>query len=200
MELCTSPAISNLPQKSFFAPSSSPLRSTASLLPKKTTISYRKSGLLHFSSPLLRATTSEETSTRIDGKSGEAPDGLITMEETPANEISGPYETRPSEASTESPTGEQIQIFELLDKLNLDSEDTYPLLLYGGGALVVLWLVSALIGAVDSIPLFPKLLEIVGLGYTVWFSSRYLIFKKNREELFAKIEELKQEVLGLSDE
>lgn len=42
----------------------------------------------------------------------------------------------------------------------------------------------------------PKLLEVVGLGYIVWFSTRYLIFKKNREELSAKIEELKQQVLG----
>ncbi|XP_043712568.1 protein CURVATURE THYLAKOID 1D, chloroplastic-like isoform X2 [Telopea speciosissima] len=196
MELCTSLAISNLSQKRLFAPSSSPLGFTASLPPKKTTISYRNSGLLNFSSPLLRATTSEETSTRIDGKSREESDGVITMEETPANGIRGPYEGMPSEESKEAPTGEQMQIFELLDKLNLDSEDTSPLLLYGSGALVVLWLTSALVGAVDSIPLFPKLLEVVGLGYTIWFSYRYLIFKKNREELFAKIEELKQEILG----
>ncbi|MQL41646.1 hypothetical protein EI012_27460, partial [Escherichia coli] len=44
--------------------------------------------------------------------------------------------------------------------------------------------------------LFPKLLEVVGLGYTVWFSSRYLLFKKNRDELAAKIEKLKEQVLG----
>ncbi|KAJ4964498.1 hypothetical protein NE237_024437 [Protea cynaroides] len=201
MELCTSRVISNLPQRRPFAPCPSPLRSTAYLLtPKKTTISYRKSGLLHFSTPLLRATTSEEISTSIDGKSGEVPDGVITVEETPANKASGPYEAMPLEASKEAPTGEQLQIFEFLDKLNLDSEDAYPLLLYGSGSLVVLWLASALVGAIDSIPLFPKLLEIVGLGYTIWFSSRFLIFKKNRDEFFAKIEELKREVLGSTED
>ncbi|KAE8718531.1 hypothetical protein F3Y22_tig00110013pilonHSYRG00484 [Hibiscus syriacus] len=42
---------------------------------------------------------------------------------------------------------------------------------YGSGALVALWLASALVGAIDSIPLFPKLLEVVGLGYTFWFTS-----------------------------
>ncbi|XWS41640.1 hypothetical protein CRYUN_Cryun17cG0099500 [Craigia yunnanensis] len=47
---------------------------------------------------------------------------------------------------------------------------------------------------------FPKLMEVVGLGYSFWFSSRYLLFKKNREELAAKIEELKQQVLGSDDE
>ncbi|XP_043698946.1 protein CURVATURE THYLAKOID 1D, chloroplastic-like isoform X2 [Telopea speciosissima] len=194
MDICTSSAISNLLQHRLFAQSHSPLLSTASLSPKKTTISLRKSGFLHFSTPLLRAMISEETSTSLDEKSGEVPDGVITMEETPANEATS------SEASKELPTEEQMQIFEVLDKLNLDSEDTYSLLLYGCGALVVLWLTSALVGAIDSIPVFPKLLEIVGLGYTIWFISRYLIFKKNREEMFAKIEELKEEVLGSTDD
>lgn len=98
----------------------------------------------------------------------------------------------------------------LIDWLQLDNDDSYVFLLYGGGALVTLWLASAIIGAIDSIPLvcypsrfyvclliynckycpfagilmmliiwhqFPKLMEVVGLGYTIWFSSRYLIFK-----------------------
>ncbi|XP_062086103.1 uncharacterized protein LOC133792202 [Humulus lupulus] len=61
--------------------------------------------------------------------------------------------------------------------LQFESEDTYSFLLFGGGALLTLLLASAVVGAIDSIPVFPKLLEIVGLGYTVWFASRYLIFK-----------------------
>ncbi|XP_062119526.1 protein CURVATURE THYLAKOID 1D, chloroplastic-like [Humulus lupulus] len=75
----------------------------------------------------------------------------------------------------------------LVDKMRFESEDTYSFLLFGGGALLTLWLASAVVGAIDSIPVFPKLLEIVGLGYTVWFASRYLIFKKRREELIACI-------------
>ena len=35
----------------------------------------------------------------------------------------------------------------------LDSEDAYSIILYGSGALVALWLTSALVGAIDSIPL-----------------------------------------------
>lgn len=79
--------------------------------------------------------------------------------------------------------------------------------MYGGAAVVALWLTSAIVGAIDSIPLvciklqmsifhtgiqlrnansylfdsflwqFPKVLEVIGLGYTVWFTSRYLLFK-----------------------
>lgn len=78
----------------------------------------------------------------------------------------------------------------------------------------------------------PNVLELVGLGYTIWFSSRYLIFKvsilkmiitssiwnlsvcftgqrlkpiltclqKNRDELVAKVEQIKQQVLGSKGE
>ncbi|CAI0474348.1 unnamed protein product [Linum tenue] len=90
---------------------------------------------------------------------------------------------------------------EFLSDLNLkfDSEDTVSLVIYGSGALLALWLTSAVVSAVDSIPLFPKLMEVVGLGYTFWFTTRYLLFKKNREELATKVEELKQQVLGTKD-
>jgi len=32
-------------------------------------------------------------------------------------------------------------------------------------------------------PQLPKLMELVGLGYTAWFVYRYLLFKDSREEL-----------------
>lgn len=40
-----------------------------------------------------------------------------------------------------------------IDSLQLDNDDAYVFLLYGSGALVTLWLASAIIGAIDSIPL-----------------------------------------------
>ena len=36
--------------------------------------------------------------------------------------------------------------------MQLDSDDTYSILVYGTGALVALWLSSAVVGAIDSIP------------------------------------------------
>ncbi|KAL9245604.1 hypothetical protein vseg_019233 [Gypsophila vaccaria] len=83
--------------------------------------------------------------------------------------------------------------------IQLDSEDSFILLLYGGGSFVALWLLTAIVGAIDTIPVVPKLMEVVGLGYSLWFTSRYLLFKKNRKELSAKIVELKREVLGSDD-
>lgn len=56
-------------------------------------------------------------------------------------------------------------------------EDKPTVLLYGGGAIVALWLTSVVVGAINAVPLLPKILELVGLGYTGWFVYRYLLFK-----------------------
>ncbi|WOL08763.1 nucleolin 1-like [Canna indica] len=88
------------------------------------------------------------------------------------------------------------------DNVETDSrgQGTYTNLYYGAGALVALWTTSAIISAVDSIPLFSKLMEVVGLGFTLWFSSRYLLFKENRDELFSKIDDLKEKMFGTDDD
>ena len=90
-------------------------------------------------------------------------------------------------------------------------EDKPTVLLYGGGAIVALWLTSVVVGAINAVPLvmimclafcvcwcalrsefsglirrpwctwlsmqLPKIMELVGLGYTGWFVYRYLLFK-----------------------
>jgi hypothetical protein len=49
------------------------------------------------------------------------------------------------------------------------------------------------------IPL-PKVMELIGLGYTGWFAYRYLLFKSNRKELVSEIEELKSKITGSTDD
>ncbi|KAI8564946.1 hypothetical protein RHMOL_Rhmol03G0222600 [Rhododendron molle] len=97
-------------------------------------------------------------------------------------------------------------------------EDKYMLILYGGGAIVALWLSSIVVDAINSVPLIsvvkfhytvlkyflstvtynqlPRITELVGLGYTGWFVYRYLLFKSNRNELAAEIEALKKKIAG----
>ncbi|KAK6258810.1 Cyanobacterial aminoacyl-tRNA synthetase [Theobroma cacao] len=210
MELCTSltQPISTLPAVRFLTPTLS--------LPSKTPLSLHqpplsrssarglRSRVLYFNSPLPKATTSEETSSTGPNRFfGDDRDGVVTLEEVPALEKNKYNEKLPpEEPKEESGVDVESQIFQFLENLKakLDSEDANSIILYGSGALVALWLASAVVSAIDSIPLFPKLMEIVGLGYSLWFGSRYLLFKKNREELAAKIEDLKQEVLGSDDD
>ncbi|KAL6338983.1 hypothetical protein AAG906_024134 [Vitis piasezkii] len=170
---------------------------------KQSPISRTSPGSLYFNNPLLRASISEGSSSGADQYIGEERDSVLVMEDIPATEENVYNEVIPTEAPIEdSQVEEQTVAFEFLDNLNIkfDSEDPYSIFLYGTGALTALWFASAIVGAIDSIPIFPKLMEIVGLGYTLWFSARYLIFKQNRDELAAKIEELKQQVLGSEDE
>ncbi|KAB2056416.1 hypothetical protein F383_02316 [Gossypium arboreum] len=75
-------------------------------------------------------------------------------------------------------------------------EDKTTVVLYGGGALVAVWLSSILIGAINSVPLLPKIMELVGVGYTGWFIYRYLLFKSSRKELATDIEALKNKITG----
>ncbi|KAK4344948.1 hypothetical protein RND71_035124 [Anisodus tanguticus] len=72
-------------------------------------------------------------------------------------------------------------------------EDKSTVLLYGGGTIIAIWLSSIVVGAINSVPLvmsssrgnnllqkceLPKVLELVGLGYTGWFVYGYLLFKE----------------------
>ncbi|KAL2336117.1 hypothetical protein Fmac_010563 [Flemingia macrophylla] len=75
-------------------------------------------------------------------------------------------------------------------------ENKSTVLLYGGGALVAVWLSSILVSAINSVPLLPKIMELVGLGYTGWFVYRYLLFKSSRKELATDIDALKKKITG----
>ncbi|KAK2656554.1 hypothetical protein Ddye_009606 [Dipteronia dyeriana] len=207
MELCTvQAAVSYLPNNHRFltAKYHALVRTRNSLFLKQTSLSRFGYGLpsriVYYTNPLPRA-TSEEASNGANQYVGDKRDSVVILEDVPPAERNVYSESLPTELpKEESPVDEQTN--ELLDNLNIkfDSEDTYSILIFAGGALVSLWLAFAVVGAIDSIPLFPKLMEVVGLGYTFWFTSRYLVFKKNRDELAAKIEELKQQVLGSNDD
>ena len=64
------------------------------------------------------------------------------------------------------------------------------------GGIVALWLASTVIGALNSIPLLPKVFELVGLTYSAWFTYRYLLFKSSREELVEDSDSLKKKISG----
>ncbi|CAN6167253.1 unnamed protein product [Urochloa humidicola] len=81
----------------------------------------------------------------------------------------------------------------------LDSDKSYSVLVYGTSALVAIWISSIVVSALDSVPLVPQVMEVVGLGFTIWFTSRYLIFKENRDELITRVSSIKNQILGSHD-
>ncbi|CAI5492900.1 unnamed protein product [Closterium sp. Naga37s-1] len=86
---------------------------------------------------------------------------------------------------------------ELVDvaKSKWETVENKPLVaLYAGGAVVGLWITSAILGAIDSIPLVPGFLKLVGTVYTGWFAYRYLIFEASRKELSEKVADLVSQI------
>lgn len=60
---------------------------------------------------------------------------------------------------------------------------------YVVGAVVVLTVLRAIVSAIDSLPILPGALELIGLGYTAWFIWRYVLFRESRTELLEEIED-----------
>ncbi|KAK4742739.1 hypothetical protein SAY87_000740 [Trapa incisa] len=99
-------------------------------------------------------------------------------------------------SSDESATIDANELFTDLKEKWDAVENKSTIILYGGGAIVAVWLSSVVVGAVNSVPLLPKLMELVGLGYTGWFVYRYLLFTSSRKELAADIETIKKKIAG----
>ncbi|KAL3838633.1 hypothetical protein ACJIZ3_023224 [Penstemon smallii] len=204
MELCTARGISNLP---LLHPKHIQLQS---FLHSRTQFPFLlkqnrfNSGLRYYSKSSLRSTASEETSTEINpyvANESKIDDVVPSEDNTVVVEKEENYDNQLNEVPQEGSFVDNLQLLKFLEDLDLklDYEDTYSVLVFGGGGAVALWLAAAVIGAIDSVPVLPKVLELVGLGYSIWFSSRYLIFKKNRDELVSKVEQIKQQVFGSKD-
>ncbi|CAM8911320.1 unnamed protein product [Rhodiola kirilowii] len=99
-------------------------------------------------------------------------------------------------SSSEESSIDANDIFEDLKEKWDGLENKSTVLIYGGGSIVAVWVSSILVGAINSVPVLPKIMELVGLGYTGWFVYRYLLFKSSRKELATDIESLKKKIAG----
>ncbi|MDM9381643.1 CAAD domain-containing protein [Chlorogloeopsis sp. ULAP01] len=61
---------------------------------------------------------------------------------------------------------------------------------------ITLRIVLALLNALNDIPLVTPFMEMVGIGYTIWFTFRYLLKASTRQELAAEIRLIKKQILG----
>lgn len=60
---------------------------------------------------------------------------------------------------------------------------------YVVGALILVTILRAIVSAIDSLPVLPAALELVGLGYSAWFVWRYVLFRESRAELLDEIDD-----------
>ena len=64
-----------------------------------------------------------------------------------------------------------------------DTENKSAVITYVAGGAALVWLSGTVVGAINSIPILPKVMELVGLGYSTWFVYRYVLYKDSRKEL-----------------
>jgi CAAD domains of cyanobacterial aminoacyl-tRNA synthetase len=64
------------------------------------------------------------------------------------------------------------------------------------GAIVSVKLTLALLSALNEIPLVEPILELVGLGYSAWFVTRFMLKSEKRQEFYSKFSDTKEQVLG----
>jgi hypothetical protein len=64
------------------------------------------------------------------------------------------------------------------------------------GALIAVKLLLAVLGAINDLPLFSSLFELIGMGYSAWFIYRYLLKASAREQLANEFSSLKEQVMG----
>lgn len=62
--------------------------------------------------------------------------------------------------------------------------------------IVTLRVIFAVVDALNGIPLFSALFEFIGISYATWFVYRYMLKAETRQELAAKIQSFKQEIVG----
>ena len=86
----------------------------------------------------------------------------------------------------------QLQSWQWLDVNNLVDlwqRSRRPLFLIVGliGLTLLIRIYSGILAAIGSIPLAPRLFELVGLGWVIWFSVTKLIRSEERKALLANV-------------
>lgn len=64
------------------------------------------------------------------------------------------------------------------------------------GGLIAVRVVLTILVALIDIPLVAPTFKLIGIGYSVWFTSRYLLKASSRQELSKELQTLRQQVVG----
>ncbi|XP_010523840.1 PREDICTED: protein CURVATURE THYLAKOID 1B, chloroplastic-like [Tarenaya hassleriana] len=100
------------------------------------------------------------------------------------------------EAPAEVATTELPDIVKTVQDAWNKVEDKYAVGSLAFAGVVAIWGSSGMISAIDRLPLVPGVLELVGIGYTGWFTYQNLVYKPDREAFLQKIKDTYKEIIG----
>ncbi len=63
-------------------------------------------------------------------------------------------------------------------------------------AVITLRVVLAIVDTLNRIPLIAPTFELIGVSYVTWLTFRYLLKAETRQELAARIQALKEQIVG----
>ncbi|CAN6294465.1 unnamed protein product [Urochloa humidicola] len=75
-------------------------------------------------------------------------------------------------------------------------KNKYTVITLAVAATLAMWSAGGVVSAIDRLPVVPGLMELVGIGYSGWFTYRNLIFKPDRDAFFAKVKEFYEDVIN----
>ena len=117
------------------------------------------------------------------------PAGLLTPAQPPANE-------QPWQEWVDIALGFLARITEEISQFISDNRKLLLNLLLILSAFVTVYITLAVLDAINNLPLLAPVFELVGLGYSAWFTYRYLLRASTREELVTEFQALKAQVVG----
>lgn len=108
-----------------------------------------------------------------------------------------------STAELKAMLGKGVEVVSNLDTILGDFFREYRQLIVslglGFGSIIAVKLTLALLSALNEIPLVEPILELVGLVYTAWFVTRFMLKSEKRQEFYEKFTDTKDSVLGTKE-
>jgi hypothetical protein len=65
-------------------------------------------------------------------------------------------------------------------------------------SLVAIKVILSIIDSLNDVPFLSTILQLIGLGYSIWFSNRYLLKAQTRRELLRKIQGTQEDIYSPS--
>ncbi|CAN6306036.1 unnamed protein product [Urochloa humidicola] len=105
----------------------------------------------------------------------------------------------PLAASEELPEFTNEEFTEFVNSLKQEWDgikNKYTVTALTVAATLAMWSAGGVVSAIDRLPVVPGLMEIVGIGYSGWFTYRNLLSKPDRDAFFAKVMEFYEDIIS----
>jgi len=131
------------------------------------------------------------------------PDTSKTVVDTETPKVDVEVAPPESEQTNNQFLGIKDQALEILAELpgilsNFFNQNRKPIVTVGliFAVAIGIKVTLAVIDALNDIPLLAPTFELIGIVYSGWFVYRYLLRASNREELWAEVQSLKEQLIG----